>query len=56
MRPGIVALWLLIFISPVRELGAAPSLTGPHSVIGQPSWTWLTASSSFRRWRWCGPA
>ncbi|HEX3133906.1 MAG TPA: iron ABC transporter permease, partial [Planctomycetota bacterium] len=35
LRPGIVAAWLLIFISSVRELGASLFLMGPHSkVIG----------------------
>jgi iron(III) transport system permease protein len=47
MRPGIVAAWLLIFISAVRELGASLFLMGPHSKVIGPAIVdaWLTASS-----------
>jgi len=47
MRPGIVAAWLLIFISSVRELGASLFLMGPHSKVIGPAIVdaWLTASS-----------
>ena len=44
---GIVAAWLLIFISSVRELGASLFLMGPHSKVIGPAIVdaWLTASS-----------
>jgi iron(III) transport system permease protein len=47
LRPGIVAAWLLIFISSVRELGASLFLMGPHSKVIGPAIVdaWLTASS-----------
>jgi iron(III) transport system permease protein len=47
MRPGIVAAWLLIFISSVRELGASLFLMGPHSKVIGPAIVdaWLTSSS-----------
>ena len=47
MRPGIVAAWLLIFISSVRELGASLFLMGPHSKVIGPAIVdaWITAST-----------
>lgn len=47
MRPGIVAAWLLIFISAVRELGASIFLMGPHSKVIGPAIVdaWITAST-----------
>ena len=47
MRPGIVAAWLLIFISSVRELGASIFLMGPHSKVIGPAIVdaWITAST-----------
>jgi iron(III) transport system permease protein len=47
LRPGIVAAWLLIFISSVRELGASLFLMGPHSKVIGPAIVdaWLTSSS-----------
>jgi iron(III) transport system permease protein len=47
LRPGLIAAWLLIFISSVRELGASVFLMGPHSKVIAPSIvnSWLTASS-----------
>jgi iron(III) transport system permease protein len=47
MRPGIVAAWLLIFISSVRELGASIFLMGPNSKVIGPAIVdaWITAST-----------
>jgi len=47
MRPGIVAAWLLIFISAVRELGASIFLMSANSKVIAPAIvnSWLTAST-----------
>ena len=60
MRPGIVAAWLLIFISSVRELGASLFLMGPNSKVIGPAIVECLARprrpSFRRRWRCCRPA
>ena len=47
MRPGIVAAWLLIFISAVRELGASIFLMSANSKVIAPAIvnSWITAST-----------
>ena len=47
LRPGIVAAWLLIFISSVRELGAAIFLRSANSKVIAPAIvnSWITAST-----------
>ena len=47
LRPGIVAAWLLIFISSVRELGASIFLMSANSKVIAPAIvnSWITAST-----------
>lgn len=47
LRPGIVAAWLLIFISAVRELGASIFLMSANSKVIAPAIvnSWITAST-----------
>jgi len=47
LMPGLVAAWLLLFISSIRELGASILLMGPHSKVITPSIveSWFGTSS-----------
>jgi iron(III) transport system permease protein len=47
LRPGLLAAWLLIFVSSVRELGASILLMGPDSKVMTPAIVeaWFSSSS-----------
>jgi iron(III) transport system permease protein len=47
LRPGLLAAWMLLFVSSVRELGASILLMGPHSQVLTPAIVdaWFGSSS-----------
>jgi iron(III) transport system permease protein len=47
LKPGLLAAWLLIFVSSVRELGASILLMGPNSKVITPAIAeaWFSTSS-----------